>query len=237
MRTMNIKILSIILSVTCIYNAEANNRNTRQLRSGRRYFNQHDNVMCSYVSPQVYETMVVSKIQEILYLATKRAVKGACSMNDICKSLCMSYDTFTVTSTQCQCQMEATPRTTTILTDAAVPTTATTVAPVTTKAPSQSPITKKPTISPTAAPIVTSTTTTNTKTEFCSNPYGNPCGPGSACTDTETGISCAPINVDGCPVGCGPNSTCQLQQQQSYECVCNAGYSRPQPYLPCVANP
>ena len=96
-----------------------------------------------------------------------------------------------------------------------------------------------PTSTPTLAPVMltkTPTTPTTTKTEFCANPYGNPCGPGSACTDTETGISCAPINLEGCPVGCGPNSSCMLQQN-AYECICNTGFSRPQKYLPCIAIP
>ena len=234
LRTMNCILLCTILAVaSCItVNAEATDSSTRrQLRYGKT-------VICRSVSPLVHETMVVDKVTELLYIATKRAVKGNCRNINICKKLCNSYDSYTTTNTQCRCLVEATPLTnTTITTDTANTTTTTTAAPVApitkqpTKAPIRAPVARKPTTAPTVAPIGT------TKTEFCSNPYGNPCGPGSACTDTATGISCAPINTETCPVGCGPNSTCLLQSSsQRYECICDAGFSRPRPYLPCVAN-
>jgi hypothetical protein len=67
----------------------------------------------------------------------------------------------------------------------------------------------------------------------CANPYGNPCGPASACKDTATGFTCTSLlGSDICPAGCGPNSQCV-----SGQCRCDTGFSRPKPYLGCVANP
>ena len=251
---MHFVLLTTIFTLTLT--AEANDSGTRQLRSGR----QSKNVICRYISSGVYETTTASKLTELLYIATKVAVKGDCSTNAVCKRLCANDGDFTTTDTQCRCLTDTTTTSTTTLsqatTAAPIPSPVATVAPVTSKptsAPTLAPVTSKPTSAPTLAPVTSTpssaptlapvmltktptTSTTTTKTEFCSNPYGNPCGPGSACTDTETGISCAPINLEGCPVGCGPNSSCMLQQN-AYECICNTGFSRPQKYLPCIATP
>jgi Calcium-binding EGF domain len=65
----------------------------------------------------------------------------------------------------------------------------------------------------------------------CATPFGNPCGPGRPCTDTPTGFTCQDIPGGvQCPAGCEPNSTCI-----NNECICNDGFLRPQPFLPCVA--
>ena len=223
-RTMNFILLSTILtSILTVEAVAANDETTgRKLRMGRHYFDRDHNIICSYVSSHLYETMVVSKVTELLYVATQHAVRGDCSDTEVCQRICQSYDHYTTTDTQCQCQLDTTSRssTTTVVSTYSANTTTTTPPP---------PPPPPPTSTPTD-------TTTPTKTEFCSNPYGNPCGPGSACTDTETGISCTPINLEGCPVGCGPNSTCRLQStNQTYECICNAGFARPQPFLPCIA--
>lgn len=72
----------------------------------------------------------------------------------------------------------------------------------------------------------------------CSNPFGNPCGPGSACTDTDTGHTCAPTNLYNCPVGCGPNSSCVNEGKNiGFYCLCNSGFYRTKPYLGCVVKP
>ena len=67
----------------------------------------------------------------------------------------------------------------------------------------------------------------------CANPFGNPCGPGRACTDTDTGFTCSPpINLLGCPVGCGQNSECVDGGSTSgFNCECLEGFSRPRPFL------
>jgi hypothetical protein len=71
----------------------------------------------------------------------------------------------------------------------------------------------------------------------CANRYGNPCGPGSACTDTASGFTCAAINQYNCPVGCGPDSSCVDGGSSSgFICQCNPGFSRSQPYLHCLPN-
>jgi Calcium-binding EGF domain len=64
----------------------------------------------------------------------------------------------------------------------------------------------------------------------CTNVFGNPCGPGRACVDAPTGFTC--LEISGgvqCPAGCGPNSTCV-----NNGCICDVGFIRPQPFLPCV---
>lgn len=66
----------------------------------------------------------------------------------------------------------------------------------------------------------------------CANPYGNPCGPGSACQDedNDVGYSCTPLYDDEivCPVGCPPTEYCDRGT-----CRCKPGHVRKQPYLPC----
>jgi hypothetical protein len=67
----------------------------------------------------------------------------------------------------------------------------------------------------------------------CANPYGNPCGPGSACHDEDdaVGYSCTPLYDDEivCPVGCPPTEYCDRGT-----CRCKPGHVRNLPYLPCV---
>ena len=252
--------ISTILATTCLFHAEANDHSSNQLRNGERYLSQHPNItICarSNKSPQVYKTMVVSRSTAMRYIETQRAVKGCCNKTSICKKLCTSNGNFTVTKTQCRCLIESTPKTTTNLTYAAATTTTAPVAPATSKptnapttdattttapvvpatpestnAPNTAPVTGKPT----SAPIV--------KTRSCPDNYNeqfayNPCGPGGVCVAvTETG---RPIcgNIYGCHGGCDPNSKCIKQpfyDIESYSCVCDAGYSRAQPYLPCIAN-
>ena len=67
----------------------------------------------------------------------------------------------------------------------------------------------------------------------CATPFGNPCGPGRACADTDTGFTCSPpINQLGCPVGCGQNSECIEEGSTSgFNCECLEGFSRPRPFL------
>lgn len=45
----------------------------------------------------------------------------------------------------------------------------------------------------------------------CASPAGNPCGPGSACSDSPTGFSCAPVDIDECTESvstCASNQIC-----------------------------
>jgi len=68
----------------------------------------------------------------------------------------------------------------------------------------------------------------------CANPYGNPCGPGSICTEIGEGFTCSPMEgIKGCPVGCGPHSTCK-KNDSVFTCECDSGFHRPNPYLGCV---
>ena len=69
----------------------------------------------------------------------------------------------------------------------------------------------------------------------CANEAGiNPCGPGRACHDTDDGITCEDIpSLQGCPVGCAPNSSC-IKEQDSFNCVCDEGFFRPHAFLGCV---
>jgi hypothetical protein len=104
------------------------------------------------------------------------------------------------------------------------PTRAATAAPVATTK------TSKPSLAITSTPIATVRSEAPMKKTFCSNPYGNPCGPGSRCTDTPTGISCSPINLEGCPWGCGFDATCQKTSTGLFDCICNPGYSIRPPF-------
>ena len=72
----------------------------------------------------------------------------------------------------------------------------------------------------------------------CANEDGiNPCGPGRSCHDTEDGITCEDIpSLQGCPVGCAPNSSC-IKQLDSFRCVCDEGFFRSTPYVGCVKTP
>ena len=72
----------------------------------------------------------------------------------------------------------------------------------------------------------------------CANEAGvNPCGPGRACHDVEDGITCEDIpSLQGCPVGCAPNSSC-IRQEDAFRCVCDEGFFRPHAYLSCIAMP
>jgi len=84
---------------------------------------------------------------------------------------------------------------------------------------------------PTACPEGLERSTTGDCVQKCTSMFGNPCGPGSACIDNdELGHTCSPLYDETvvCPVGCGPNSTCV-----GGSCECDAGYERPEPYLPC----
>jgi hypothetical protein len=66
----------------------------------------------------------------------------------------------------------------------------------------------------------------------CQTPAGNPCGPGTACTnDAKVGHVCTPLyDASICPVGCPPTEECI-----NGTCVCRSGYVREISYLPCVA--
>jgi hypothetical protein len=67
----------------------------------------------------------------------------------------------------------------------------------------------------------------------CQTPAGNPCGPGTACTnDANVGHVCTPLYdaTTICPVGCSPTEECV-----NGTCVCRDGFVREVPYLPCVA--
>ena len=69
----------------------------------------------------------------------------------------------------------------------------------------------------------------------CASSPWNPCGPGSACTDTDTGFTCSPpINQLGCPVGCGPNAECVVGGNSLFTCECKEGFTRPEAFLSCV---
>jgi hypothetical protein len=66
--------------------------------------------------------------------------------------------------------------------------------------------------------------------QSCQSPYGNPCGPGSACADTESGITCTPLyDTSLCPVGCPPTENCDQGK-----CVCKENHVRPDPYTACI---
>ena len=69
----------------------------------------------------------------------------------------------------------------------------------------------------------------------CANESGsNPCGPGKACHDTETGITCDAIpDLQGCPAGCAPHSTCTPSGDE-FSCECDTGFHR-SAMLGCVA--
>lgn len=83
----------------------------------------------------------------------------------------------------------------------------------------------------------------------CASQHLNPCGPGSVCTDTDTGFVCVNQlkNRPICPMGCGPNESCIASARQEssslsstergvhHHCECNSGYQRLNPFLPCVA--
>lgn len=72
----------------------------------------------------------------------------------------------------------------------------------------------------------------------CANESGtNPCGPGRACHQTDSGFTCEDIpEIQGCPAGCAPHSTCVFQHDdQNYSCECDTGYYRFHPNLGCVA--
>jgi hypothetical protein len=72
----------------------------------------------------------------------------------------------------------------------------------------------------------------------CSNPYGNPCGPGVPCIDTDEGsFTCGKaLNARGCPIGCGPHAEC-TNTGTGFECPCVEGYFRTNPLMPCISRP
>jgi hypothetical protein len=68
----------------------------------------------------------------------------------------------------------------------------------------------------------------------CTNSqWGSPCGPGSACEDTETGYICSNPFVYGCPAGCTQYAKCLKGADNLYSCVCDPGYYQPEPWMPC----
>jgi hypothetical protein len=215
---------------------------TRQLR--QRIFNPSKTTICSYVSPTVYETNLVSN--GFFNRATYRGVKGDCQNASICQKLCKSYDTFQTSDKKCTCINSSQVNDNQQL---STPTAAPISSPTTT---STATITKRQELTCginaeisvdlmiceckdgyEGDAMVKCTAIVSEKTVFCENPYGNPCGPNSACTDTPTGITCSATNLNSCPAGCGPNSTC-LKVLNAYTCVCNQGFHRPEPYLPCI---
>lgn len=69
----------------------------------------------------------------------------------------------------------------------------------------------------------------------CSNTPWSPCGPGSACEDTDTGYICENLMVHGCfPVGCSRNSQCVKGDNGIHACICDEGYARPDEWMPCT---
>ena len=70
----------------------------------------------------------------------------------------------------------------------------------------------------------------------CENPWGNPCGPDGICRNTKKGYSCKPIDgvFDDCASGCGPNTYCEQVSSVRKMCLCEDGYYRPDPHLPCI---
>jgi hypothetical protein len=74
----------------------------------------------------------------------------------------------------------------------------------------------------------------------CANPYGNPCGPVTACTDAPGGFICTPLYNATiiCPGGgCPTTETCipgSVSNNTVATCQCKAGHHRPISYLSCV---
>jgi hypothetical protein len=70
----------------------------------------------------------------------------------------------------------------------------------------------------------------------CNTTFGrSPCGPLALCEDTDAGHMCKTISLQGCPVGCDPNSSCveDNDKNSTWSCVCNPGYSRSSESMPC----
>lgn len=75
----------------------------------------------------------------------------------------------------------------------------------------------------------------------CDNSFGtNPCGSDGICFDkVGGGYFCQPFSdgiFDDCSTsgGCSPNSYCSLVSTKRKMCLCNTGYQRYDPYLPCT---
>jgi hypothetical protein len=178
-------------------------------------------LICAKLTSETYKTKSVSRYNGYVQTALGQAVFGACQSGSVCKNLCYSFASFEIVDTKCQCLA--------VLSSTIV-------------APPTCGLNAELTLDKTACQCTTGyegdpiSGCIKKEVVVCANPYGNPCGPSSACTDTPTGISCAPTNLEGCPGGCGPNSTC-LKSGSGYQCDCNRGFYRKQPYLPCEAGP
>jgi hypothetical protein len=178
-------------------------------------------LLCAKITLESYKTKSVSRSNALVQTSMSQAVYGACQSGSVCKNLCSSFESFKIADTKCLCLATVS---------------STNVAPPTCGSNAEL------TSDKTACQCVTGyegdplAGCTKKEVIMCANPYGNPCGPNSACTDTPTGISCTPTNLEGCPGGCGPNSTCN-NSPSGYQCDCNLGFYRKQLYLPCEAGP
>ena len=182
--------------------------------------------ICYKVSPMRYETQFVLNMVANAYIMLGQAVRGNCQNGGICNKLCTTYGSYKVSNNTCTC-IQSTPSTN-----------GTVVVPPTCG--SNAELNMNQTSCQCKSGYEGNATlgcTEIIKTVFCSNPYGNPCGPNSACTDTPTGISCSPTNLETCPNGCDLYATCINSGTNGYQCECNTGYYRAQPYLPCQVIP
>lgn len=210
----------------------------------RRRLSSDKVTLCYSTSATTYKTIKVSTQAAWVYYSFYKAVKGKCSNKKLCGDLCQAYPSFQVAESACTCVVD----------DPVTPLLCGANANLTSDAAScrclpgfegdallgcsdvdecKSVSTSLCAANQVCANKIGSYACNPLK---CANPYGNPCGPGSACTDNDSGFTCAPINQNGCPVGCGPNSTCvNGGVSTGFTCECNGGFYRPQPYLPCVA--
>ena len=213
---MNTALYILVLQFFFVADAQTQ----RQLRTRKADSN---TLICIKLSPETYETKSVSRLKALTSTTSGLAVHGACQKTSVCRNLCESFDSFEIIESKCRC-----------ISNDAIPT----------PPPLTCGLNAELTPDGKSCECISGyegdalTACTEREIVMCANPYGNPCGPNSACTDTPTGISCTPANLNGCPAGCGPNSTCLNNGDGAgYQCECDLGFYRKESYLPCEAGP
>ena len=219
--------LTLIAFIICASDAaQLRGANERDLAAGSK--------ICRKLGPGLYETQVTSRSKAWSFMFTGIASQGACESSTVCQNLCKDFSSFKQSGTACTC-VQAAPKcgenaglTSDSLFcqclagfegDAFKGCTRIDQCQVAIDCASNQ-VCVSGVGSHTCQPIA------------CANSFGNPCGPGSSCTDGATGYTCSAAIMASCPVGCGPNSTCV-----GALCECNSGFYRPKPYLGCVAKP
>lgn len=239
---MNTKICLILLACICVADATALRGSYLRELAKKSSVTARKTIVCHLVRTGAYETLQVTTLTASTYVLLGSAVYGACATGTVCKDLCVGYPSFIAIDKTCACVQDVPPQPICGQNakladdasrcqclpgyegDAVAGCTDSDECQASTTACASNQICTNTVGSHECAPIQ------------CANPYGNPCGPNSACADTAAGYTCAATNQDGCPAGCGPNSAC-VGGASGFSCECGSGFYRPQKYLGCVAGP